>query len=389
MMKFNQILHLSGKVGIEAAIIFVLLCLYFIPAVSQDAPQNPADEGVLGSLLETVIVPAGGNPVHTTHVLEAGKYYTIQAVGPFSYWNGRMDGADAYYDYRDQADYFRPLQLDDKSMYDIAKSNGDPVEYNPSHIYKTSMIGTDKPLTLSIYDPGSYADNHGSIQVNVYGNSQNGVTPGPKQPCDRLVLDLNEGSGSVVIAKVVDACEHQPLKEALLDIRIFHTYNALLKKAINGQYVDLLPKITGDNGEATIPVNGNPGDIYRVDVYASKEGWDTSDRSIHVTIGDNTIPKFPQLGNHITVNEIGQYFGEWTRIDGTDTFNAVWNGQITDVIEVQSIVGNQVKLYRRGNGGYYYGTLNEDGTITGTASWYEPGWAWSGTIEREVSKEKA
>lgn len=91
--------------------------------------------------------------------------------------------------------------------------------------------------------------------------------------------------------------------------------------------------------------------------------------------------KFPQLGDRIRVNEIGQYFGEWTRIEGTDTFNAIWNGQITDVIEVQSIEGNQITLYRQGNGGYYYGTLNGDGTITGTASWYEPNWTWSGTIE--------
>jgi hypothetical protein len=99
--------------------------------------------------------------------------------------------------------------------------------------------------------------------------------------------------------------------------------------------------------------------------------------------GDYANPKFPQLGNRISVDEIGQYFGEWTRIEGTDTFNAIWNGQITDVIEVKSIDGDQVTFYRRGNDGYYYGTLNGDGTITGTASWYEPGWTWSGTIERE------
>lgn len=97
--------------------------------------------------------------------------------------------------------------------------------------------------------------------------------------------------------------------------------------------------------------------------------------------GDNRNPKFSQLGNRIEVNEIGQYFGEWTRVEGTDTFNAIWNGQITDVIDVQSIEGNKVTLYRHGNGGYYYGILNEDGTISGTASWYEPGWTWSGTIK--------
>jgi len=177
-------------------------------------------------------------------------------------------------------------------MYDIAKNNGDPVEYNQDHIYTTRIIGTGKPLKLWIYDPGPYGDNHGSIKVNVFVGSQNGTNPqngtkqGPEQPCDRLVLDLNEGDNSVVIANVVDACEHNPLLGALLEIRIFHTYDAQLKKAINGEYVDLGPMWTDANGEAFIQVNGNPGDIYRVDVYASKEDWDTSDRSIHVTIGE-------------------------------------------------------------------------------------------------------
>ena len=181
-------------------------------------------------------------------------------------------------------------------MYDIAKNNGDPVEYNQDHIYTTRIIGTGKPLKLWIYDPGPYGDNHGSIKVNVFVGSQNGTNPqygtkqGPEQPCDRLVLDLNEGDNSVVIANVVDACEHNPLLGALLEIRIFHTYDAQLKKAINGDYVDREPMQTDGNGEAIIPVFGKIGDIYRVDVYASKEGWDTSDRSIHVTIGS------PQLG---------------------------------------------------------------------------------------------
>lgn len=113
----------------------------------------------------------------------------------------------------------------------------------------------------------------------------NGTGVNLPRPCDRLLLDLNEETGSVVAAKVVDVCEHKPLKDAVLDIRIFHTYDAQLKKAINGSYVDILPILTDVNGSATIPVNGSQGDIYRVDVYASKEGWDTSDRSIHITIG--------------------------------------------------------------------------------------------------------
>ena len=102
-------------------------------------------------------------------------------------------------------------------------------------------------------------------------------------PCNGLLVDLEEGSNSVVIAKVVDDCEHNPLKDAVLDIVIFHVYDKQLNKWINGEYVDR-QKMTNDNGEASIIINGNPNDIYRVDVYASKEGWDRSDSSIHVTI---------------------------------------------------------------------------------------------------------
>ena len=380
-MNFNQ-MHLSMEFGVEAAVIFILLSLCVVPAIAQDSFQNSAAEEVHESLFETVTVPSGGNPVYTKNVLVAGKRYIIQAPGVFSYWDGSTDGADAYYDYRDQGVDYRPLQIDGQSMYDIAKTNGDPVEYNPNHFYETSIVGSGKPLMLSIWDPGPYSDNHGSLEVKVYQGQP--ATNGQATPaCDRLLLDLEEGSNSVVIAKVVDACEHNPLNDVVLDIRIFHTFDNQLGKAINGNYVDL-PQMKTENGEATIQVNGVPGDIYRVDVYASKEEWDTSDRSIHITIGDNTAPRFPQLGNRIEINEIDEYFGEWTRIEGTDTFNAVWNGgQVTDVIEIRSIDGNKVTLYRRGNGGYYYGTLNEDGTIEGTASWYEPGWTWSGTIANE------
>lgn len=143
-------------------------------------------------------------------------------------------------------------------------------------IPKSDSVRGDIKISLADYDLTQF--------LSVVGNftKSTGETPPPK--CDRLVLDLNEAPGSVVIAQVVDACEHKPLDNVTLDIRIFHTYDAQLKKAINGKYVDITPMYTV-NGKAIIPVNGNPEDIYRVDVYASKEGWDTSDRSIHVTIG--------------------------------------------------------------------------------------------------------
>ena len=379
-MNFNQ-MHLSMRFGVEAAIIFILLSLCLVPAIAQDSSQNSAAEEVLGSLLETVTVPSGGNPVYTTNVLEAGKRYIIQAPGVFSYWDGSTDGADAYYDYRDQGVDYRPLQIDGQSMYDIAKKNGDPVEYNPNHFYETSIVGSGKPLMLSIWDPGPYSDNHGSLEVKVYQGQ-------PEAPaCDRLLLDLEEGPNSVVIAKVVDVCEHKSLKDVRLEIRVFHTYNNQLRKAINGNYVDREPMYTDRNGEALIPVSGNLGDIYRVDVYASNgDKWDTSDRSIHVTIGEGaTSPAAVLLASSWIVSERGpqgNYDGTWTRRPGTSTFDASWSeGSITDVIDITSVEGNRVTLHRHGNNGDYIGTISPNGSsISGTASWYAPGEKWSVSI---------
>jgi hypothetical protein len=180
-------------------------------------------------------------------------------------------------------------------------------------IPKSDSVLGDVKISLVDYDLTRF--------LSVVGNftKSTGETPPPK--CDRLVLDLNEAPGSVVIAQVVDVCEYKPLDNVTLDIRIFHTYDAQLKKAINGSYVDLLPKYTYTNGTARIPVNGNPGDIYRVDVYASKEGWDATDRSIHVTVGQ----------------------GGGTNGNGSGTsFTGAWNtdyGTLTLVQEGEQVTG--------------------------------------------------
>lgn len=180
------------------------------------------------------------------------------------------------------------------------------------------------PLTFQI-SPGNYewrmfGDYYGAYLLGTYSVQVIDCDASiPK--CDRLVLDLKEGPNSVVIAKVVDACEHKPLSNVILDIRIFHTYDNLLKKAINGDYADLESMKTDENGEALIQVNGNAGDIYRVDVYASKEGWDTSDRSIHITIGE----------------------GEETGASGAGrSFSGVWNtdwGTLTLVQDGEHVTG--------------------------------------------------
>jgi hypothetical protein len=75
------------------------------------------------------------------------------------------------------------------------------------------------------------------------------------------------------------------------------------------------------------------------------------------------------------------YNGTWTRRAGTDVFDAVWNGAIRDVVEIESVNGSQIVFYRHGNKGRYYGTLSANGSqvSSGTASWYSSGWYWSAT----------
>ena len=91
------------------------------------------------------------------------------------------------------------------------------------------------------------------------------------------------------------------------------------------------------------------------------------------------------LGNTLTVKEVAGgsvYNGTWTRRGGTDVFDAVWNGSVLDVIEIESVSGNQIVLYRHGNKGRYSGTLSPDGMriTSGTASWYAAGWSWSAVV---------
>jgi hypothetical protein len=91
------------------------------------------------------------------------------------------------------------------------------------------------------------------------------------------------------------------------------------------------------------------------------------------------------LGHTLGVKEVAGgsvYNGTWTRRNGTDIFDAVWNGSLRDVVEIESVNGSQIVFYRHGNQGRYSGTLSADGlqVISGTASWYASGWYWSAQV---------
>lgn len=94
--------------------------------------------------------------------------------------------------------------------------------------------------------------------------------------------------------------------------------------------------------------------------------------------------KLDRAGRVWNVVENGVWKGQWTRRPGTNTFDAHWthpNGaQVKDVIVIESLQGDKVVLFRKGNGGRYTGTLSSDGRVRGTMSWDDGGSRWEGQI---------
>lgn len=80
---------------------------------------------------------------------------------------------------------------------------------------------------------------------------------------------------------------------------------------------------------------------------------------------------------------MGNYDGIWKVSDDGKSIDASWGG-VTDTMDIVSVDGSSIQLYRRGNGGYYSGTLSSDcKSIFGTASWYTDGQTWSASLMEE------
>lgn len=148
-------------------------------------------------------------------------------------------------------------------------------------------------------------------------------------------------------------------------------------------------------GEATIP-NGSPRDTMAILVGSSLSQLGAMNQELRLNYGwiegsppatsPTAASRFADvLGNVLSVREVAGadvYDGIWTRRAGTDVFDAVWNGVVRDVIEIESVSGDQIVLYRQGNHGRYTGTLSADGRqiTSGTANWYSEDWFWSATV---------
>jgi len=150
-------------------------------------------------------------------------------------------------------------------------------------------------------------------------------------------------------------------------------------------------KVTRRNaGKWRVPPGSN--DTLQIRIYA-RVGQDIHEtRYLYRFASAPTQPPAPTAaaaaipGSVWTVVEVGEWFGTWTRRGGSNVFDAVWRhrttpGQWRDVLTVESIEGNRMVIFRQGMNGRYQATLSADRkTLTGTASWYQPGQSWSGQI---------
>ena len=107
------------------------------------------------------------------------------------------------------------------------------------------------------------------------------------------IRDENTRDYCVITVRVFEPVTQTPIKDARLDLRIFYVYNASANKWFNGLYQDCGPYYTDGNGQFswTWPwTSAQAGDIWRIDAYASKEGYNDDDTSTHITGGAMSGP---------------------------------------------------------------------------------------------------
>lgn len=157
----------------------------------RDGPAGPPS-AFAGADSQTVVVRAHRPDPAYTAPLAPGMIYVVEAWGTFSVWGDQHDGVDAYYAYSPrvgpQPQLWSQLLIDNRSMYEIARSHGDPVWFNPSHVYSTTIRGAGRPVALQILDArnGSWQDNHGELTVRISPRGgyagPSAAPPGPQGP---------------------------------------------------------------------------------------------------------------------------------------------------------------------------------------------------------------
>ena len=131
-------------------------------------------------LVETVIVPANSiSPTSSTNVLQNGATYVLKVSGtwrdtsqPDHYIDAEYTTFDGWTTYMDGTPNWGPQQKDllvDNAFVDWG-------DYNPAHEYELSYTGTGASINFWVIDkdpsnpidPAWYADNVGSLTVEIY-----------------------------------------------------------------------------------------------------------------------------------------------------------------------------------------------------------------------------
>ena len=120
---------------------------------------------------ETLTIP-NDKPVKvaSTSVLEAGRWYVLEASGVVSDWGHVKDGVDPVWCYAEwrcgkQGEAWQQLRIDGKGMNDIA---GKVISYSPQHTYQVRYQGRGKTLEVYASDAQeSWQDNSGAFTLKI------------------------------------------------------------------------------------------------------------------------------------------------------------------------------------------------------------------------------
>ena len=116
-----------------------------------------------------------GAPVSTA-VLEAGRWYILEASGTISVWDSNADKIDAVWCYwvdrcGAAGEHWAQLRVDGMGLSDLSAAAGgpSPLPYDSSHVYRVYVQGQGRPLQLVVADAaaGSAGDNGGAFVVRL------------------------------------------------------------------------------------------------------------------------------------------------------------------------------------------------------------------------------
>lgn len=138
------------------------------------APPSPDAAPIEPVLLDTLTIPATGEIVTSTAVLETSASYRLVAQGVVDVRDGDYSG-DADYWWSNDLGFIGGdssggvdlgLAIDDTTI--DGNRSPDWGDYTDSHIYQASMTGTGSTLTAQFHDP-NYGNNGGSLTLEIWG----------------------------------------------------------------------------------------------------------------------------------------------------------------------------------------------------------------------------